>query len=145
MAATMERLVEYRTHNAQFCKRMLDFLSIMFTAQVRSVCVFERRSYPLLQSRILLGDGDGLKVISGLPNVLPHRDMETYLGRYSGLMLYLREMDENVYAKLCAVSGRRLLSINVVFKGHSLRRPISRRPVICITSRSMLSLPPMRA
>jgi exocyst complex component 1 len=34
MAATMERLQEYRTHNAQFCKRMFDFLSIMFTAQV---------------------------------------------------------------------------------------------------------------
>lgn len=34
MAATMERLYEYRTHNTQFCKRMFDFLSIMFTAQV---------------------------------------------------------------------------------------------------------------
>lgn len=34
MAATMERLDEYRTHNAQFCKRILDYLSIMFTAQV---------------------------------------------------------------------------------------------------------------
>ncbi|KAJ2932691.1 hypothetical protein H1R20_g4427, partial [Candolleomyces eurysporus] len=33
MAATMERLQEYRTHNSQFCKRMFDFLSIMFTAQ----------------------------------------------------------------------------------------------------------------
>ena len=30
----MERLQEYRTHNAQFCKRMFDFLSIMFVAQV---------------------------------------------------------------------------------------------------------------
>ena len=34
MAASMERLDEYRTHNAQFCKRILDYLSIMFTAQV---------------------------------------------------------------------------------------------------------------
>ena len=33
----MERLDEYRTHNAQFCKRMLDFLSIMFTAQVNNI------------------------------------------------------------------------------------------------------------
>ena len=30
----MERLQEYRTHNSQFCKRMFDFLSIMFVAQV---------------------------------------------------------------------------------------------------------------
>lgn len=35
MAATMERLQEYRTYNSQFCKRVFDFLSIMFTAQVR--------------------------------------------------------------------------------------------------------------
>jgi exocyst complex component 1 len=34
MAATMERLNEYRTYNTQFCKRMFDFLSIMFVAQV---------------------------------------------------------------------------------------------------------------
>lgn len=32
-----------------------------------------------------------------------HKSMETYLGRYSGLLLYLKEMDEAVYAKLCAV------------------------------------------
>lgn len=35
MAATMERLEEYRTHNAQFCKRLYEYACIMFTAQVR--------------------------------------------------------------------------------------------------------------
>ena len=39
MAATMERLDEYKKYNAQFCKRVLDYLSIMFTAQVRSLHV----------------------------------------------------------------------------------------------------------
>ena len=39
MAATIERIEEYRTYNAQFCKRMFDFLSIMFVAQVRSFSV----------------------------------------------------------------------------------------------------------
>lgn len=34
MAATMERLDEYRTYNAQFCKRLFDFLKIMCDAQV---------------------------------------------------------------------------------------------------------------
>jgi hypothetical protein len=34
MAAGMERLSEYRTYNSQFCKRVLDYLSIVFTAQV---------------------------------------------------------------------------------------------------------------
>lgn len=38
MAAGMERLSEYRTYNSQFCKRIFDYLSIMFTAQV-SWCI----------------------------------------------------------------------------------------------------------
>ncbi|KAG6889916.1 hypothetical protein C0992_003620 [Termitomyces sp. T32_za158] len=89
MAATMERLQEYRTYNAQFCKRMFDFLSIMFTAQ----------------STLLLNDTKGIKSASGRnkPTLVSHEGMETYLGRYSGLVLYLKEMDETVYAKLCAV------------------------------------------
>ncbi|KAG5718258.1 Exocyst complex component 1 [Termitomyces sp. T112] len=88
MAATMERLQEYRTHNAQFCKRMFDFLSIMFTAQ----------------STLLLGDTSGMNPASGhnKPTLVSHGELEAYLGRYSGLVLYLKEMDENVYAKLCA-------------------------------------------
>ncbi|KAG7450696.1 uncharacterized protein BT62DRAFT_927969 [Guyanagaster necrorhizus] len=88
MAATMERLQEYRTHNAQFCKRIFDYLSIMFSAQ----------------SKLLLGDNEGLTKTDrrGRPTIKPHTDLENYLGRYSGLMLYLKEMDEAVYAKLCA-------------------------------------------
>ncbi|KAF8213226.1 exocyst complex component sec3 subunit [Mycena galopus ATCC 62051] len=87
MAATMERLQEYRTYNAQFCKRIFDFLAIMFTAQ----------------SQMLLGATDGLvKEGRGRPKIIMHQDLEQYLGRYAGLMLYLKEMDEKVYAKLCA-------------------------------------------
>ncbi|KAK7059116.1 hypothetical protein VNI00_001741 [Paramarasmius palmivorus] len=88
MAATMERLSEYRTHNSQFCKRIFDFLSIMFTAQ----------------SKLLLGDNNGLTPGPGRgkPTMMPHKAWETYLGRYSGLMLYLKEMDEGVYGRLCA-------------------------------------------
>ncbi|KLO20758.1 hypothetical protein SCHPADRAFT_816552 [Schizopora paradoxa] len=88
MAATMERLDEYRTHNIQFCKRILDFLTIMFTAQ----------------SNLLLKDGSGVipKGKNGFPEILSHQDIEAYLGRYCGLMLYLKEMDEGKYSKLCA-------------------------------------------
>ncbi|KAA1467891.1 exocyst complex component sec3 subunit [Dentipellis sp. KUC8613] len=87
MAATMERLDEYRTHNAQFCKRLYDFLSIMFTAQ----------------SKMLLGDTNGLtKPSRGRISIKNHQDLETYLGRYSGLILYLKEMDESLYGRLCA-------------------------------------------
>lgn len=35
MAATMERLDEYRTYNTQFCQRILDFLPMMMSYQVR--------------------------------------------------------------------------------------------------------------
>ncbi|KAF9015545.1 exocyst complex component, sec3 subunit [Cyathus striatus] len=87
MAATMERLQEYRTHNSQFCKRMFDFLTIMFTAQ----------------SKLLLGDSNGLtKASGGRLVIVQHQDIETYLGRYAGLMLYLKEMDESIYGRLCA-------------------------------------------
>lgn len=56
------------------------------------------------QSKLLLGDTSG--IIKGIPRpkVIPHTEPEDYLGRYSGLMLYLREMDESVYSKLCGVS-----------------------------------------
>ena len=29
--------------------------------------------------------------------------MEAFIGRYSGLVLYTREMDETAYSKICAV------------------------------------------
>lgn len=88
MAATMERLEEYRMHNLQFCKRMYDYLCIMFTAQ----------------STLLLGDSGGLSKSSGHQKleVKSHKDLESYLDRYSGLILYMREMDEVTYGKLCA-------------------------------------------
>jgi hypothetical protein len=88
MAATMARLQEYKTHNAQFCKRVHDFLSIMFTAQIQ----------------LLLGETNGLDMSKdkSRPVAIPHDDIEGYLGRYSGLMLYLKEMDEQIYNKICS-------------------------------------------
>ncbi|KAI0830519.1 exocyst complex component Sec3-domain-containing protein [Trametes gibbosa] len=87
MAATMERLDEYKKYNAQFCKRILDYLSIMFTAQ----------------GKMLLGDNNGVvKSTRGRPSLKDHKALETYLDRYRGLLLYLKEMDESAYAKLCA-------------------------------------------
>lgn len=100
MAATMERLEEYRTYNSQFCKRILDFLTIMFTAQ----------------SNILLGDNNGLATSGekGRPVLLDHQRMETYLGRYCGLMLYLKEMDEARYSKICAVSPNKIFGNGIL-------------------------------
>ncbi|KAH8998826.1 exocyst complex component sec3 subunit [Lactarius hatsudake] len=75
MAATMERLEEYRIHNTQFCKRLYDYLCIMFTAQSSG-----RRNL----------------------EIKGHKELESYLDRYCGLILYMREMDEVAYGKLCA-------------------------------------------
>ncbi|KAI0286899.1 exocyst complex component Sec3-domain-containing protein [Russula aff. rugulosa BPL654] len=88
MAATMERLEEYRTHNAQFCKRLYEYSCIMFTAQ----------------STLLLGDSNGLSNPGGRgrPEIKSHKDLENHLARYSGLILYMKEMDESTYGKLCA-------------------------------------------
>jgi hypothetical protein len=105
MAATMERLHEYQTFNGQFCKRMFDFLSIMFPAQVGysyvwdNICFISRSS----QSKLLLRDTSGVVNDPSGPRIMSHRDLEAYLGRYSGLMLYLREMDESAYGKICGV------------------------------------------
>jgi exocyst complex component 1 len=108
MAATMERLEEYRTYNAQFCKRLYDYLCIMFTAQVRAhsphtqFCLKPQTS---MQSTLLLGDSAGLSTSggSGGSQIKSHKDLENHLDRYGGLVLYMREMDEVTYGKLCAV------------------------------------------
>ena len=114
MAATMEMLNEYKTYNSQFCKRLFDFLSISFVAQVNTSVrsCFCLLTMTIFQSRMLLGDNDGVAKPDGKarPSIVDHEAMEIYLGRYSGLLLYLREMDESLYAKLCAVSEADTLS-----------------------------------
>ncbi|KAG9314221.1 exocyst complex component Sec3-domain-containing protein [Chiua virens] len=88
MAATMERLDEYRTYNGQFCKRLFDYLSIMIVAQCK----------------LILDDSGGITRPKGRgrPIMFNHQGMETYLGRYAGLLLFLKEMDETMYSKFCA-------------------------------------------
>ncbi|KZT33260.1 hypothetical protein SISSUDRAFT_1054465 [Sistotremastrum suecicum HHB10207 ss-3] len=90
MAATMERLQEYRTHNTQFCQRLFDFLKIMFSVQADRV----------LNEKI--GSKSTISLAQSL-TLARHEIMEAYLGQYSGLMLYLKDMDEERYGKVCAV------------------------------------------
>lgn len=84
MAATMERLDEYRTHNSQFCTRLLDFLPIMFKFQADKV----------------LTDNSKGRAKSSL-SIPAHSQMHRYLLRYSRLLHYVKEMDEPKYAKIC--------------------------------------------
>ena len=103
----MERLEEYRTHNGQFCKRVLDFLSIMFIAQVSAFSLCPDPTHFFSKANLLLGDSNGVEErgSSGIPSLTNHSELEQYIGLYSGLVLYLKEMDESRYAKLCAVSS----------------------------------------
>ncbi|CAE6460065.1 unnamed protein product [Rhizoctonia solani] len=87
MSATIERLAEYKTYNQQFCIRILEFLGIMFE----------------FQSGQLLDYAEKAKQSRTQPTLHPHTPMEKYLNKYSGLILYLREMDESRYSKVCAV------------------------------------------
>lgn len=62
---------------------------------------------------MLLGDDNG--VIKGTgrrrASIVDHKALEKYLGKYSGLILYLREMDEATYAKICAVCTLRTIHL----------------------------------
>ena len=76
---------------------------------VRRTCRHQDRDLILtrLQSKLLLGDSSGIvRPARGKPSIMDHKPLENYLGRYGGLMLYLKEMDESVYGKLCAVRFR---------------------------------------
>jgi hypothetical protein len=57
------------------------------------------------QSKLLLGDSNGLSNPGGRrrPEIKNHKDLEGNLAHYSGLILYMKEMDELAYGKLCAV------------------------------------------
>ncbi|GAA5888974.1 hypothetical protein JCM5296_002762 [Sporobolomyces johnsonii] len=84
MAAASERIGEYRTKASQFCKRVFDFLSIMFKFQIDQ----------------LLNPKEGTKARGQqLPS---HAQMEDFLGRYCGLMLFVKEMDQGRYQMICS-------------------------------------------
>lgn len=111
MAATMERLDEYRTYNTQFCKRLLDYLSIMVVAKAKTISESN--------------NGVGRESARARPTLVNHGSMETYLGRYAGLVLYLKEMDEAAYSKLCAayfsaasdLHGKQMRTILSIYSG----------------------------
>ncbi|KIJ46415.1 hypothetical protein M422DRAFT_140811, partial [Sphaerobolus stellatus SS14] len=85
IAASMERLEEYKTHNNQFCKRLHDYLQIMFGVQV------------IFGADRTLNNKDRRK-----DELRRHTELETYLARYCGLTMYLREINDDWYSKICA-------------------------------------------
>lgn len=125
----MERLDEYRTYNAQFCKRMFDYLSIMIVAQVSLIIMQCSGASYRFKSKLILDDNGGITRPKGRgrPVIFIHQGMESYLGRYSGLLLYLKEMDETVYSKFCAVRhlGVQASETNPLFSRRTFQQPAS--------------------
>lgn len=108
MAATIERTQEYETHNRQFCSRLIEYLLIMFKFQVYPLSFNERwKTDHLLQSsQCEIALGLAANAIKNATSEIPrHAQLEDKLGKYCGLVLYMKEMDEERYQKLCAVSG----------------------------------------
>ncbi|BGP68575.1 hypothetical protein NBRC10513v2_001910 [Rhodotorula toruloides] len=85
MAAASERVGEYRAKASQFSKRVFDFLSIMFKFQV---------------DQVLNPKDPSTRAAKGtLPT---HSGLEDFLGRYCGLMLFIKEIDQQQYQQICS-------------------------------------------
>lgn len=87
MAAATERLDEYMQVSAQFCKRLLDYLSMAFRYQADALL-----SDPARQAA----------ASPPTPYLRDHSPMEDFLGRYCGLLLYMKEIDDKCFARLSA-------------------------------------------
>lgn len=89
MAAASERVGEYRAKAQQFSKRIFDFLAIMFKFQVDQVLNPKAGA-----------DGGPARDKGRLRS---HAAMEDFLGRYCGLMLFVKEIDQQRYQLICSV------------------------------------------
>ncbi|GAA5951609.1 hypothetical protein JCM8115_005195 [Rhodotorula mucilaginosa] len=85
MAAASERVGEYHTKASQFAKRVFDFLTVMFKFQI---------------DQVVNPKNPADKAPKG---TLPRHDkMEDFLGRYCGLMLFVKETDQARYQQICS-------------------------------------------
>ncbi|WWD22409.1 hypothetical protein CI109_106900 [Kwoniella shandongensis] len=84
VAATIARMQEYREQSAQFCKRVSDYLDVTFKYQSDTTLSEYRKTSKKTMT------------------LAPHTAMGEYLMTYEGLVLYVKEMDEVRYQKLCS-------------------------------------------
>lgn len=85
VAATIARMKEYREQSAAFCKRICDYLDVSFKVQSDQTLAEGRKNPKRGQA------------------LLPHQSLGEALMQYEGLVLYVKEMDEEKYQKLCSV------------------------------------------
>ncbi|WVF66184.1 hypothetical protein IAT40_000924 [Kwoniella sp. CBS 6097] len=84
VAATIAHMREYQENSVQFCKRISDYLDVTFKYQSETTLAEYRKT---AKKTMTLG---------------PHQSMGEYLMTYEGLVLYVKEMDEARYQKLCS-------------------------------------------
>ncbi|KAK4686866.1 exocyst complex component 1, partial [Tremellales sp. Uapishka_1] len=84
VAATIARMREYQQSSSQFSSRLLEFLNITFKFQSETTLAEYR------------------KVAKRKLTLQPHEAMEEDLLKYQGLILYVKEMDEDRYQGICS-------------------------------------------
>ncbi|KAI9628508.1 hypothetical protein H4Q26_018036 [Puccinia striiformis f. sp. tritici PST-130] len=84
-AASDEKVEQYKRNAQQFCKRVYEFLIVMFK----------------YQAGLILNDKNNIKLKEEL-RLPSHSSMEQYLERYCGLTLFTKEIDAARYQQLCA-------------------------------------------
>ncbi|EGG06336.1 uncharacterized protein MELLADRAFT_87296 [Melampsora larici-populina 98AG31] len=82
VAAADDPVDEYKRDAKQFCKRVYEFLAVMFKYE-------------------FLKDSSNETIIANL-SLPSHEPLEKYLGTYCGLTLFMKELDEARYQQLCA-------------------------------------------
>ncbi|EGG07394.1 uncharacterized protein MELLADRAFT_85837 [Melampsora larici-populina 98AG31] len=85
VAAADDPVDEYKRDAKQFCKRVYEFLAVMFK----------------YESEKFLKDPINETIIASL-SLPSHEPLEKYLGTYCGLTLFMKELDEARYQQLCA-------------------------------------------
>ncbi|GAA94093.1 uncharacterized protein L969DRAFT_93478 [Mixia osmundae IAM 14324] len=85
MAAANEHVAQHRQSSSIFSKRIFDFLTVMFKFQADTTLNDKTRA-----------------ITKANPKLLPHTQLEAYLGRYCGLMLFVKEIDDQRYSQICA-------------------------------------------
>ncbi|CCF54677.1 hypothetical protein NDA11_006208 [Ustilago hordei] len=87
MAAAAERLADHEAISSRFCKRVLDYLNITFSAETQR----------------LLSDPTRQKALQPPHPTLPdHGSMEKTLGQYCGLLLYMKEVSSATFSRASA-------------------------------------------
>ncbi|WVQ93808.1 hypothetical protein IAU59_000886 [Kwoniella sp. CBS 9459] len=84
VAATIAHMREYQENSTQFCKRISDYLDVTFKYQSETTLAEYK------------------KTAKKTMTLSPHQSMGEYLMTYEGLVLYVKEMDEARYQKLCS-------------------------------------------